>query len=196
MKDENAVKATSLLSIISFIGVALYKGADFQKELLNAITQAVSITILLRFVYVKWLWKWLPWLEYVHSVPYLEGVWSGVFQSTWQPPDGSPPPKGLIEVKISQPNMFTIKVTQKSGESISYSYGESFEHLEDDTIFLNYSYRNEPNASVRHRSQINYGTSRYRLERKNGTMTLKGAYFTDRKSTGDVELTRDRKENE
>lgn len=188
MKDESAVKATAFIAILSFIGVALYKGTDFQKELLDAITQAVSITVALRYVYVKWAWKWCSFFERLHAVPCLEGQWSGTFQTTWQPADGSSPPKGSIDVKITQPDIFTIKITQQSGESNSYSFAESFEHEVDGSIFLNFSYRNDPKASVRNRSQISYGTSRYKLERSKDKATLSGSYYTDRKTTGDVEL--------
>jgi len=188
MKDESAVKATAFIAIISFIGVVLYKGANFQKELYDVITQAVSITVALRYVYVKWAWKWCSLLEKLHSVPCLEGMWHGQFQSTWTSPDGSVPSKGTVEVKITQPNMFNIKIIQKTSESNSYSFGESFEHEADGSIFLNFSYRNEPKASIRDRSQISYGTSRYKLERNGDKATLAGSYYTDRKTTGDVEL--------
>lgn len=188
MKDESAVKATAFIAIISFIGVALYKGANFQKELFDAITQAVSITVAARYVYIKWVWKWCSLFEVMHSVPCLEGQWHGKFQTTWQPSDGSLPLSGAIDVKITQPDMFTVKITQQSGESTSYSFAESFEHEEDGSIFLNFSYRNEPKASVRDRSQISYGTSRYKLERNKSKATLTGSYYTDRKTTGDVVL--------
>lgn len=190
MKDESAVKATAFIAILSFICVALYKGANFQQELVDAITQAVSITVALRYVYVKWAWKWNPFFEKLHSVPCLEGQWDGGFQTTWQSTDGAISPKGSIYVQITQPDMFTIKITQQSGESCSYSFAESFEHEVDGSIFLNFSYRNEPKATVRDRSQISYGTSRYKLERSKDKFTLKGSYYTDRKTTGDVELER------
>ncbi len=186
MKDESAVKATAFIAILSFIGVALYKGTNFQKELFDAITQAVSITVALRYVYVKWVWKWNPFFEKLHSVPCIEGHWSGTFQTTWQPTDGTISPKSSIDVKIVQPDMFTIKITQQSGESCSYSFAESFEHEVDGSIFLNFSYRNEPKATVRDRSQISYGTSRYKLERSKDKIMLTGSYYTDRKTTGDV----------
>ena len=63
MKDESAVKVTAFIAIISFMVVALYKGANFQKELFDAITQAVSITVALRYIYVKWAWKWCSFFE-------------------------------------------------------------------------------------------------------------------------------------
>ena len=51
---------------------------------------------------------------------------------------------------------------------------------------LIYSYLNEPNATVRDRSQIHYGTAM--LEFNDTGDTLNGTYWTDRKSVGDMNL--------
>lgn len=188
MKRIHDVKITAFIAIFTFIAVALVRGPDFQKELWDAITTAVSITLFGRYLFIKWLWKALP-LEWLHGVPHVEGDWKGNYFSTWKATPDGPNATGPVDVNIVQPDIFTFKVRQQTGESISYSYGETLEVLQDGSIYLNFSYRNDPKATVRNRSQISYGTARYLLARNAEKTTLAGNYFTDRKSTGEVEIT-------
>ncbi|MFP5520408.1 MAG: hypothetical protein ACLGGX_10930 [Bdellovibrionia bacterium] len=185
MKHTWDVKLTIGLATIIFLLLAIIKGEAFAKELFGIISQTISYTFLVRLVFIKWIWKWLPFLEFIHGTPKIEGKWAGTFESTWRPSPDAPPATGPIEVKITQPDIYHIKLTQKSGESLSHSYGEVFETLEDGSIFLNFSYKNVPNADVRDRSQISFGSARYQLER-DGSYKLSGNYWTDRKSTGKI----------
>lgn len=189
MKHEWDVKLTAGLGAIIFLILALFKGADFSNEIPSLISSTISFTVIGRYTFIKWIWKWLPFLERFHGVPKIEGKWTGKFESTWRATPDSPPATGPIDVKVTQPDIYHVKVTQRSGESMSYSYGEEFKTLEDGSIFLNFSYENIPNADVRDRSQISFGSARYLLERGD-SLKLSGNYWTDRKSTGKIELTR------
>lgn len=189
MKHQWDVKLTIGFAIVIFLILAAFKGPDFSKEILNIISSTISVTVLGRLIFIKWVWKWLPFLERIHGVPNVEGKWNGKYESTWRPSPDAPVATGPIEVKITQPDIYHIKVTQRSGESISHSYGEVFETLEDKSVFLNFSYENIPDANVRERSQISFGSARYLLER-DGSYKLSGNYWTDRKSTGKVEATK------
>ncbi|MCO5114327.1 MAG: hypothetical protein M9899_09130 [Bdellovibrionaceae bacterium] len=185
MKYAWDVKMTIGLAAIVFIILSFVKGQTFLEELIGVISQTISYTFIIRLIFIKWVWKYIPFLEIIHGIPYLEGKWTGTFESTWRPSPDAPCATGSIEVKITQPDIHCIKITQKSGESLSHSYGEVFETLEDGSIFLNFSYKNVPNADVRDRSQINFGSARYQLER-DSSYKLSGNYWTDRKSTGKI----------
>ncbi len=188
MKGSHDAKITSFIAILAFLVIGISKGNNFKAELWNAITTAVSITLLLRFIFMKWIWKFLPWLQKLHGVPLIEGRWNGTYSSTWVEDSTSIPATGPVEVVITQPNILTYKVTQKTAESMSHSFGETIETLEDGSIYLNFSFKNKPNATVRNRSQINYGAAQYLLEKNLSALTLNGNYFTDRKSTGSVSI--------
>ena len=54
--------------------------------------------------------------------------------------------------------------------------------------YLIYNYINEPDVTIRGRSQIHYGTAKLRYKEEDGA--LEGNYWTDRKSVGDIFLTR------
>lgn len=189
MKHSWDVKLTIGFGIVIFLLLGFLKGPEFSKEILNIISTSITVTVFGRLAFIKWIWKWLPFLEVIHGVPNIEGKWSGSFESTWRPSPEAPPATGPIEVKITQPDIYHIKLTQNSGESLSHSYGEVFETLDDGSLFLNFSYKNVPNADVRDRSQISFGSARYLLER-DGVFKLSGNYWTDRKSTGKITVSK------
>lgn len=196
MRDSSDVKVTSGIAIISFVLILFIKGPNFQKNFFDAFSSALTITIACRYFYIKWLWKRIPFNKFLHKTPNIEGSWRGEFTSTWKDSDNEDKnATGPIEVKVTQSDIFSIKITQKTNESISYSFGEQFDFLEDGSLYLNFSYRNEPIATVRERSPISYGTVRYLLKENNGKMKLAGDYFTDRKTTGHIVLTKTKKEN-
>lgn len=191
MKSELDVKLTAGLAILIFAVLAIREGQNFASQILSVFSSAISWTVVVRLLYVKWLWKLKPlrWLESIHHVPYLEGVWTGEYHSTGNP--NTPPDrlKGAAEVEICQPNIHTIKVIRRSIESTSRSFGEEILKGDDGIIQLIYSYRSEPKATVRDRSSISYGSARLTLER-NGTAKLEGDYWTDQKTTGTLALTK------
>ena len=93
-----------------------------------------------------------------------------------------------IKIKIRQ-RFLQIQVLIETNESYSNSICASFDfdemrgHKE-----LVYSYINVPDVTIRGRSQIHYGTARLRYKEKD--KTLEGTYWTDRKSVGDMILTK------
>src|SRR5258707_797491 len=105
MKRSHDVKITAFIAIFTFIAIAVIKGSSFQKELWDAISTAVSFTLFGRYLFVKWIWKWIP-LERFHGVPLLEGTWSGNFISTWSATGQPPYATGTVDVKIAQPDIF------------------------------------------------------------------------------------------
>lgn len=184
------VQLTAFLSVGVFLIFLIKNGFMTGKELWNAVSSSVSIAIFVRLIFLKYAWQFIPILEKVHKVPMLEGKWEGIYESTWRATPSDPPASGPIEVDIVQPDLYTIKITQRSGESLSTSYGETIEVQDGGAIFLNFSYRNDPKAQVRDRSQMSYGTARYELIREGKVWRLSGNYFTDRKSTGHISLTK------
>lgn len=185
---SNDTKCSCFLAISIFIALLLFNGNLQPTIVWSAIGSAVSVTLAIRFIFLKWAWKWFSILEHFHKIPNIEGSWNGRFVSTWKASPEAECASGPIEVTITQPDLYTLKITQRSGESISHSYGESFEFLQDGTVMVNFSYKNDPNATVRERSQISYGTARYELTKNANSRELKGNYFTDRKSTGSINL--------
>lgn len=194
MKSELDVKITAGLAIIIFAILAVKEGENFAGEVFSVFSSAISYTVVARLLYVKWLWKTklFRWLECLHGVPYLEGIWAGEYHSTGNPNTPADRLKGAAEVEIRQPNIHTIKVIRRSNESTSRSFGEEIVKGEDGITQLIYSYRSEPKATVRDRSPISYGSARLTLTRET-VRKLEGDYWSDQKTTGTLDLTK--KEN-
>ena len=80
--------------------------------------------------------------------------------------------------------MLSINVVLITGESRSRSISSSIEKIQDEWQ-LTYCYLNVPNANVRNRSTIHYGTALLCIENPE---EIQGQYFTDRKTTGDMKF--------
>lgn len=187
MRSELDVKITSGLGIAFFVGIAIFKGPRFSEELVSVASSAVTATVIARFFFVKWIWKWMP--HFVCGVPLLEGEWEGKLESTGN--ERTPDERKEVKVTVSvvQPDMFSVRVVRGSDESKSSSFGECLKKETDGTVELLYSYRSEPNAMVRERSPISYGTARLRTSTTK-LDELAGDYWTDQKTTGHIKLSR------
>ena len=143
-----------------------------------------SIVLIIGFCFDRWMWKWPIFHKWLVPFPCLSGEWEGHIFYNW---DGSDRDK-KIKLMIRQ-TFLQVLVYIETNESYSNSICASFDFDEmrghRDLI---YSYINEPDVTIRDRSQIHYGTARLRY--KEDENTLEGTYWTDRKSVGDIILTR------
>ena len=188
MKSDTDVKMTIGLGIVIFLITAFINPPGSIFSVISMISSTISITALARWLFVKWIWKWIPF--WVHGVPVLEGEWNGIYKSNGNDRTPEERKTGNVHVSILQPNIFTTKLIRHSDESMSESFCEHLK-VENGIIELLYSYRSEPNANVRERSQISYGTARLKTPSNQATR-LDGDYWTDQKTTGTFTLKKDR----
>lgn len=82
-----------------------------------------------------------------------------------------------------------IQVSIYTNESWSKTIGGTFD-IDEENGFnsLIYSYQNTPDASVREHSPMHYGTAILSISKD--CKELRGNYFTDRKTTGEMRLER------
>lgn len=182
------------VTITVTIGIILWLGLCFigniqpmdLKESLKLMTSSGVIVYFGRFVYLKWLWRMKPFY-FAHKTPSLKGEWKGKLYSDYKQEETGKPIEKEIRVIINQPSISEIFVKQISDESFSKSYADLVLLDEHNDILLTYSYLNEPNADVRNRSEISFGSVRLSMDSK-GSKELKGNYWTDRKTRGRIEL--------
>lgn len=193
MKNSLDVKITSGLAIFFFVLILVIKG-DIEKNVLSAATSGISLAAFFRFAFVKWIWKWrwLRWLERFHGVPFLEGNWTGQFDSSGNARTPADRLSGEVKVAIIQPDIHSIRIIRTSDESRSTSQGESISISDDGTGCLLYTYLSEPAGNVRNRSNISYGSAKLIFDRKNPTK-LSGNYWTDQQTQGLFEIKKTRK---
>ena len=147
-------------------GTSLYSAYGFAGE-------AIGISALMVTLYEKFLWKYSPFSK----IPNISGEYIGTIKSDY-------------DDKIRNVN-FTIKQTRlsveiyvKTDESISRTVIGTIENIYDKDELI-YTYMNEPKAQHRSHSNIHYGTAIFILDNKD---QLSGNYFTDRNTTGEMEL--------
>jgi hypothetical protein len=189
------------LTVLFVAGFLVSKGHDAVAALMKVeqptLWQSVSLTVLLVGTVLsiiaellwRWIWRRSNWLQ-TKTFPYLEGKWTGELVSTWIDPEtGERKPPIPTTITIKQ-GLFVTSVCLETGESSSNSKHVYLEKLRQLGIFrVWYDYHNGPKAAVRHRSQPHDGFAF--LEMKDSDLNrLVGQYFTARKTTGDINVTR------
>lgn len=173
--------------IASFIILELVSGHYGQldaKLLWEDFGTCLSVVLIIAFCFDRWLWRLPVFQKWLVPFPCLAGEWEGHIFYNW---DGADRDK-KIKLKICQ-TFLQVQVLVETNESHSSSICASFDFDEmRGHSNLIYSYINEPDVTIRDRSQIHYGTARLRY--KEEEKTLEGFYWTDRKSVGDIILTR------
>jgi len=170
---------------ILFFSMQNLDNIDFQIALTH-ISTTISINVIIWFLFIKWGWKWKTFYPWLVPFPNLSGDWIGTVRSNWKEKELEPI---LTEVSITQ-TFFNIQVRFKTGESWSSSVGASF-NIDKDRGFqqLFYSYLNTTKPGVRERSEIHFGTTLLIFE-GNNVKKMEGEYWTARKTTGEIELSK------
>lgn len=153
--------------------------------LLSTLATAIFIFSL---VFAKWIWKWSLLHGWLVPFPNLNGVWEGTIVSTWIPP-GETKPIGPIPAILTIKQSFTkVSCVMQTGEMKSHSFVAGFHIADDDQICrLVYSYTSDPKPTVQERSPRHYGTVVLDVE-KGKPARLKGFYWSDRKTTGEIQF--------
>lgn len=173
--------------IIIFLMTQNFDSIDLNKAL-SHISTTITINIILWTIFIKWAWKFKIFYPWLVQTPNLSGNWKGFLKSNWENGKLDPIP---TEVNISQ-SFLHIQVQIKTGESRSHSVSASF-NIDEERGYqqLFYSYLNTPKSGVRHRSEIHYGTALLNFEGFN-VDSLEGEYWTDRETTGEIKLSRNK----
>lgn len=161
------------------------------KILSLAVTIVATVLAIAAELSWRWLWRKIPLLGH-RAFPDLNGKWAGTLQSTWiNPETGWPIAPIPTEVTVRQ-GLFSTSVSVKTAESESHSTRCILERLADIGRFrIWYSYNNDPIARVHHRSSPHEGVAFLECDPDKGSDYLTGRYYTARKSTGDIEVTRE-----
>lgn len=137
-----------------------------------------------------WLAKTFPIMQ-TAIFPDLNGIWTGQLQSTWiDAGTAMQAPPINLSVTIRQ-TLFTTTVNLTSETSSSRSVRV---FLEADRVnrryVIHHFYANEPRARARQQLSPHLGMASLECEWGLDRDKLTGSYFTDRKTTGDIELRR------
>ena len=159
------------LALILFVIRCLISMPKTLYDVYGCIGETITITVILACIYEKWLWKYNP----LRKTPVISKNYTGMLKSS----DENIEREASLQVKQT---LFSIQIIFTTGESKSKSISSSIDDILGEQQ-LTYCYLNTPNAEVRHRSEIHYGTAMLCVD---NPKELRGQYFTDRKTTGDM----------
>ena len=189
----------TVIFVTGMIGVRAYdavttflmeKPVSFWSELSFAILLVGTIV----YVLAEWLWRpiWqrAPYLKR-RLFPYLNGSWEGTLLSTWiDPTTGQPRPPIPTTFKIRQ-GLFQTSVTMATGESDSHSTNLVLQRYPEwDCFRIWYSYENGPKQVYRNRSPGHDGVAYLEFDASGEANHLTGRYFTERQTSGDIDIRR------
>jgi hypothetical protein len=118
----------------------------------------------------------------------LTGTWKGTLTSTWQGgSEGSAATRDItlvIRQSFSSIScvLYTAESSSESDAAVLKDGGET------EIPILSYNYQNTPKVSVRQRSNVHLGAAVMRLHTSSKDWILRGEYWTNRQTAGDMEL--------
>jgi len=136
------------------------------------------------------LWKRFPLIGR-KLFPDLTGTWAGALESTWKNPETG---QGIAPIAVTlwiRQGLFSTSIKLRTGESTSYSTRCLLEADQEAGRFrFWYSYDNNPRAQYRNRSARHEGVAWLELDIDADPERLIGCYYTDRKTSGDIDIRR------
>lgn len=143
------------------------------KTISDCISYTITAVTIISIIYVQWLWRINP----LEKTPRLKKKYKGILISTFDKSER------LLEISIKQ-TLIGIRVFVLTHESSSRSLTSNI-YEDHGQMFLTYGFINIPKAAVRDKSEIHYGMCMLNID---NPKVLTGQYFTDRNTTGDMEL--------
>lgn len=187
------IVATTALLLLAYQGASEWWTGQ-TPSLSKAISLIATLigTVLVAVANWTWrgIWRRLPLLNKVFF-PDLNGVWEGTLQTTWvDPVTGTVPGPIHSRVTVRQ-GVLKFSICQRTAESDSWSTMVLPEaEPEADRYRLWYAYSNKPKATVAHRSSNHDGVAWLELSLDDDPDELRGQYYTNRRTTGDITLRR------
>jgi len=179
-----------VLSAIIWFLFAYFTGLDLSKisDFFGLIPEVITLDLIAITIFVKWLWRWEWFRGWLVPFPDLNGTWLGEIRSEWIDQEKCkkiPPIPAMLTVRQT---FFSTSCVMQTKEMRSDSYGEEFQIDEERQIkqFI-YSYVSRPKISLQERSNIHHGTVLFEVI-GSPKMKLKGRYWTNRKTIGEMEF--------
>jgi len=154
---------------------------------LFVIPKVITIQLFTVILFNNSLWKLKIFRKWLVTFPDLTGTWLGSLQSSYVNPETNERVDTIACMLVIQHKFKKIHLNLHTGESISYSFSEEINFDPERNLKrLSYSYTNEPRTLLDYRSNSHKGTVILNLIDGN---KLKGYYYTDRSTKGELEFT-------
>lgn len=155
---------------------------------IKKLPMVITIDTLLWFLFVKKGWKLKIFQNTLVPFPDLTGTWKGTILSTWNDPSTGQSPTPIEAYLAIHQSFLHIRCEVFTKEMTSHSYAAEF-LIDSETSAkkLTYNYTSVPRATLRDRSAVHDGTALLEIVDR-PRRTLKGEYWTNRKTTGEMNL--------
>lgn len=154
------------------------------RDAVQLLGQSLTVTVILMKLFDKYAWKW-KLVRRIHDVPVLSKTYVGTIYSSYEEKDDGKNVKAERSGHLHVYQTFTKTVVELTTKESSSRSVMSYLGKDQGGARLIYTYQNDPSIDIQERSPIHYGTAVLRV---NAAGSLKGFYFTTRKTTGEMEF--------
>ena len=186
----NSIYVLIGISSIVWFSLAWISNLDLSvaQDFFGLVPKVAGIDLLLIAFFTSWGWKFGFLRGWLVRFPNLNGTWLGNIYSDWiNPETGEKVPPIPVMLTINQ-SFSHISCMMHTSEMRSFSYSEGFNIDQEKQIKqIAYIYTSKPRISLNNRSLPHDGAIAFDIiEEPN--YKLKGRYWTERKTTGEIEL--------
>ncbi len=191
IKTKAALWVLLALSFLLFYAIYRIQGSpDFNlKTILQILPKVVSIDLVLHAFFVSFLWKLPIFKNWLVPFPNLNGTWKGQICTTWIDPETCETPAAIPAILTIKQSFLNVSCVMRTAEMTSRSLVSSFVLDKQNQLErLVYTYDSNPIETVKERSPQHCGTMSFEIVREQKKTKLEGGYWTDRKTTGTIEM--------
>jgi hypothetical protein len=192
----NNINKRTLLSLLLGVSVIVFY-AFFELQdtetiefttLASLISKVVSVDLLILGIFSTYLWRFKMFRGWLVPFPDLQGTWKGSIQTTWVDERKGELPDAVSAILTIKQSFLNISCVMRTEEMTSRSSYSGFMLDADKQLKrLIYSYESNPSPLVKVTSPQHYGTMMFEIV-ENPDLKMVGEYWTNRKTTGQIEM--------
>ncbi|WP_460542754.1 Cap15 family cyclic dinucleotide receptor domain-containing protein [Glycomyces halotolerans] len=187
MKRTLVIRAVTAVVVTVFVLGTWFQDGRLDLSPIKFFSAAVFICTIGYLLWDIWIWR-IPIVQKIPTVPRsIRGTWKGTLSSFWVNPetDERPAPKTVYLMVRQTASVVSVKLYTDESRSTSAiaNIAEA-----DGAIVLSYLYLNKPDLRFEARSHMHHGSTVFDVS-GNPARLLKGRYWTDRDSKGELEFT-------
>jgi hypothetical protein len=187
MKNAGIRLIAAVVAIVFIVG-AWIKSGQLDLDWLRYLSIAVLLATGILTAWDLWLWR-LGLAQAIPGVPKcLRGTWQGVLTSYWINPETGERARPKTAYLVVRQSSSHVSVALLTNESRSKSSLATVSKI-DGTSELTYIYLNRPDLRVNLQSQMHHGSTVLIMSGKEQHRRLKGRYWTDRDTKGELDFT-------
>ncbi len=187
MKPRVVVQASASVAILVFAVGVWSSGAKLGIGWLDIYSYATTAAVIAFWLWNRFVW-FLPMSQRLGLAPRdIRGTWQGTLTSLWTDPesDSQPDPKtAYLVVRQTASTVSAILLTNQAKSVSSLASVRSA----DGTASLNYFYLSSPDIQHEDHSRMHHGSCSLSITGSK-PKRLKGRYWTDRDSRGELDFT-------